>query len=226
MHRLAGDKASLAIGMAGLVGDHLYARPIARGVAAGPPKPMALIESIGDPTLTVAAVRGGDRRQAAKPASSPTCCDGRNRVIDLADGDPAKGNLHSSGRRWRLRLATAWLSPDGPWAEPGWRDDLRSRPSPWPACADPMSYAAVVNYVILRRRLPCGVLLARRCSVARDRGGAAGRANGQPTMSRWASRGSRWASRSCIAPPTAERERGLELLDAGPRHVPAMRSTT
>ena len=48
----AGDKASLAIAMAGLVIGSRVPGPAARGVAAGIGS-LALIESLGDPTLTV-----------------------------------------------------------------------------------------------------------------------------------------------------------------------------
>ncbi len=48
----AGDKASLAIGMAGLVMDHAYQDRM-REASQLASEAMALIESIGDPTLTV-----------------------------------------------------------------------------------------------------------------------------------------------------------------------------
>ena len=48
----AGDKASLAIGMAGLVADHAYQDRM-REASQLASEAWALIESIGDPTLTV-----------------------------------------------------------------------------------------------------------------------------------------------------------------------------
>ena len=48
----AGDKASLAIGMAGLVMDHAYQGRV-REASRLASEAMALVESIGDPTLTV-----------------------------------------------------------------------------------------------------------------------------------------------------------------------------
>ena len=48
----AGDKASLAIGMAGLVIDHAFQGRI-REASQLASEALALIESIGDPTLTV-----------------------------------------------------------------------------------------------------------------------------------------------------------------------------
>ena len=49
---VAGDKASLAIAMAGLVIDHVYHARI-REASELASEHMALIESIGDPNLTV-----------------------------------------------------------------------------------------------------------------------------------------------------------------------------
>ena len=48
----AGDKASLAIAMAGLVMDHVYQGRV-REASRLASEAMALIESVGDPTLTV-----------------------------------------------------------------------------------------------------------------------------------------------------------------------------
>ncbi len=48
----AGDKASLAIAMAGLVIDHAYQGRM-REASQLASEAMALIESVGDPTLTV-----------------------------------------------------------------------------------------------------------------------------------------------------------------------------
>ena len=48
----AGDKASLAIGMAGLVGDRVLQDQV-REASQLASEAMALIDSIGDPTLTV-----------------------------------------------------------------------------------------------------------------------------------------------------------------------------
>ena len=61
----AGDKASLAIAMAGLVMDHAY-RGRMREASRLASEAWALIESIGDPTLTVGLSFAGDLRQAGK----------------------------------------------------------------------------------------------------------------------------------------------------------------
>ena len=63
----AGDKASLAIAMAGLVIDHAYHDRL-REASQLASEAMALIESIGDPTLTVGLSFAADLRQDWKAA--------------------------------------------------------------------------------------------------------------------------------------------------------------
>ena len=58
----AGDKASLAIAMAGLVMDHAYQDRV-REASQLASEAMALIESLGDPTLTVGLSFAADLRQ-------------------------------------------------------------------------------------------------------------------------------------------------------------------
>ena len=58
----AGDKASLAIAMAGLVMDHAYQDRM-REASQLASEAMALIESVGDPTLTVGLSFAADLRQ-------------------------------------------------------------------------------------------------------------------------------------------------------------------
>ena len=58
----AGDKASLAIAMAGLVIDHVYQDRM-REASQLASEAMALVESIGDPTLTVGLSFAADLRQ-------------------------------------------------------------------------------------------------------------------------------------------------------------------
>ena len=143
----AGDKASLAIGMAGLVMDHVFQDRTARGVAAG-------IGSLGphrvgrrsDPDG--GAVLRADLRQDVKVPSCVTCWGGHRRVIDLADGDPSKGNFIIGSP-----LAVAFAQPgDARYClgRPGWRDDLRHGLA-MARSADPMSYASVVTYVYFLR---------------------------------------------------------------------------
>jgi hypothetical protein len=78
------------------------------------------------------------------------------RVIDLADGDPSKGNFIFGSP---LAIALAQRG-EARWClgRPGWRDDLRHGVA-MARSADPMSYATVVTYVYLPG-IPFGVLTA------------------------------------------------------------------
>ena len=62
----AGDKASLAIGMAGLVMDYAYQDRV-REASELASEQMALIESVDDPTLTV-----GLSHAASPPRGKPS----------------------------------------------------------------------------------------------------------------------------------------------------------
>ena len=75
-------------------------------------------------------------------------------VIDLADGDPSKGNLIIGSPlavAFTTRAHARWCL-----GRPGWRDDLRHGLA-MARSADPVSYAAVVAYVYFPG-IPCGVL--------------------------------------------------------------------
>jgi class 3 adenylate cyclase len=138
----AGDKASLAIGMAGLVMDHLF-QARTREASQLASEAVALLDSVGDPTLAVGL---SFAPIYAKGESAEMCEVLRwsQRVIDLADGDPSKGNfilgsplavalMQRAVARWCLGL-------------PGWRDDQRHGLA-MARSADPLTYAAVVGYV-------------------------------------------------------------------------------
>ena len=139
----AGDKASLAIAMAGLVIDHAYHDRI-REASQLASEAMALIESLGDPALTVglslaavhAKVESGELSDALRWSQA---------VIDLADGDPSKGNF-VFGSPLALALAmrgvarnAAWVVLDG--------ETTCGTASTWPAapirCPAPRSSRAV-----------------------------------------------------------------------------------
>jgi hypothetical protein len=88
---LAGDKASLAMGMAGQVMDHwVHAR--VREASALADELMVLLEAVADPTMTVGLswmptlvkIETGEYTAVVRWSQ---------RVIELADGDPTKGNL-------------------------------------------------------------------------------------------------------------------------------------
>ena len=138
----AGDKASLAIGMAGLVGDHAFHDRI-REASRLASETWAAIESVGDATLTV----GLSFPAIYAKAESAEWWDvlrWSQRVIDLADGDPSKGDFIVGSP-----LALAFTSRAFArycLGRPGWRDDLRHGLD-MARSADPMSYATAVTYV-------------------------------------------------------------------------------
>jgi hypothetical protein len=138
----AGDKASLAIAMVGLVMDHAFQGRM-REASQLASEAMVLIESVGDPTLTVglsfatiyAKLESGEWWDVLRRSQ---------RVIDLADGNPSKGNFifgtplaHALTSRAIARYCLG---------RPGWPDDLRHG-LVMARSADPMSYATVVGYV-------------------------------------------------------------------------------
>lgn len=148
----AGDKASLAIGMAGLVMDHAFQDRL-REASQLASEAMALIESLGDPTLTVglsftaiyAKTESAEWRDVLRWSQ---------RVIDLADGDPSTGDFITGSPvavAFTSRAAARYCL-----GRPGWGDDLQ-RGLAMARCTDPMSYAVVVAYVYFLA-IPSGVL--------------------------------------------------------------------
>jgi len=147
-----GDKASLAIGTAVLVIDHVYHARL-REASHLAPEAMALIESVGDPALTVGLSAAPIR---AKLENAEFCDALRwsERVIDLAEGDPSKGNF-VIGSPLALAFATRALTRYFLGCD-GWQDDLRHAVT-MAHSADPMTYATVVGYVYMLG-IPYGVL--------------------------------------------------------------------
>jgi class 3 adenylate cyclase len=148
----AGDKASLAIAMAGLVMDHVLQGQV-RQASQSASEAMAVAESVGDPTLMVglsfpavyAKIQGGEW---------PDVLRWSQRVIDLADGDPSKGDFitpsplaHAFGTRAYARYCLGG---------PGWRDDLRHGLA-MARSADLGSYVTV-DAVVYNPGIPYGVL--------------------------------------------------------------------
>jgi hypothetical protein len=137
-----GDNTSLAIGMTGLVMDHLFQGRM-REASQLASEAMALLDSIGDPTLTV----GLSFAPIYAKAESAEWCDAlrwSQTVVDLADGDPSKGNFIFGSP-----LAVALLQRASArycLGRPGWRDDLRHCLA-MARSADPLTYAGVVGYV-------------------------------------------------------------------------------
>ena len=148
----AGDKASLAIAMAGLVMDHAFQDRV-REASQLASEAMVLIDSVGDPTLTV----GLSLTPILAKMESGQWCDvlrWSQRVIDLADGDPSKGNF-IFGSPLALAFATRAIARYS-LGLPGWRDDLRHGLD-MARSADALAYATAVTYVY-GAGIPGGVL--------------------------------------------------------------------
>jgi hypothetical protein len=148
----AGDKASLAIAMAGLLMDHMF-QGRAREASRLASEAMALIESLGDPTLTV----GLSFTAIYAKGENAEWCDvlrWSERVIDLADGDPSKGNF-IFGSPVALAFTSRGLARCC-LGLPGWRDDLRHGLA-MARSADPLSHATVVCWAYIAM-IPNGVL--------------------------------------------------------------------
>jgi hypothetical protein len=147
----AGDKPSLAIAMSGLVMDHVYHDRL-REASALASEAMALIESVDDPTLTLGLsftaiwgkVESGEWADVLRWSQ---------RVIDLADGDAAKGNF-IAGSPLAFALATRSLARCC-LGRPGWRDDQRHALAV-ARSADPVTYVRAVTCVYVA--IPFGVL--------------------------------------------------------------------
>ena len=138
---VAGDKASLAVGMTGLIGEHYFhGQLLAASQVAS--EHMALIKSIRDPTLTVGLslasiavkIATGEMREVLRWSQV---------VIDLADGDPHKGNL-IIGSPLALAFASRGFAR---WTlgRAGWREDF-DKAIEMAHDADPLSYVLCVAW--------------------------------------------------------------------------------
>jgi hypothetical protein len=150
----AGDKSSLAIATAALAIEHAYQDrvPEASQLAS---EAWAIAESVGDPTLAV----GLSVQLVYTKAESAEWCDvlrWSQRVIDLADGDPSKGNL-IFGSPLALAFATRAMARYH-LGRAGWADDLQHGLA-MAHNADAVTYATVVTYVYFAG-IPLGVLRA------------------------------------------------------------------
>jgi hypothetical protein len=148
----AGDKASLAIAMAGLVMEHAYQARM-REASQLASEAMALIESIGDSNLTVglsvqltyAKLQNAEWSDVLRWSQT---------AIDLADGDPSRGNLITGSPlaiAFTLRAIARYCL-----GRPGWRDDQRHGLA-MARSVDPRTYAGAVMYVY-GAAIPNGVL--------------------------------------------------------------------
>ncbi len=139
---VAGDKVSLAIGMTGLATELVYTGRSREGSRLASEQ-MALLESIGDPSLTMALavigfvnwVDAGEIGEILRWSQT---------VIDLAGGDPAKGAGFGVGSPLAFALAARsvarwWLG------RPGWRQDLHDAVA-MARNSDPTTVAFVVSW--------------------------------------------------------------------------------
>ena len=138
----AGDKVSLAIGMGGLATELLFAGRSGEGSRLLSEQ-MTMLESIGDPTPTIglAFIAFNNWFDAGQFGEilrwSQT-------VVDLADGDPAKGAEFGFGSP--LAAALAWRGVARWWlGQPGWRPDLHDAFA-MARQSDPTTLAMVVGW--------------------------------------------------------------------------------
>jgi class 3 adenylate cyclase len=130
----AGDKTSLAIAMTGVVSEHNRHARMRESLRLAAEQ-MALVESIGDPALTVGAAfaaisikaQNGQMTDALRWAQT---------AVDWAAGDPAKTGLVVG---YPLAMALAFRGTARWWlGRPGWHSDLdealaiaRNATDPW-----------------------------------------------------------------------------------------------
>jgi class 3 adenylate cyclase len=138
----AGDKRSLAIGMAGLLMTLSFQGRF-RESSQLATEYTELIESIGDPALTVGLLYGAiyAKYMAGDIAESLGLA---QRVIDLADGDPTMGNL-IFGSPLALAIAVRGIAKSS-LQIPGWRHDV-DQSIAMASALDPMSRVLVITYV-------------------------------------------------------------------------------
>ncbi|MEZ0358149.1 adenylate/guanylate cyclase domain-containing protein [Mycobacterium sp. SA01] len=150
----AGDSVSLAIGMTGQVTEYLYANraPEAAVLAT---EQMDLLDSIGDPNLTV-GLSFSAFATWFNQADFANISRWTQRVIDLAAGDPSVGA--GFGFASPLSAAMAFRGIARWWhGQPGWREDLTDAMSMAKA-ADPATqgfllawtYSLEIGYGVLQ----------------------------------------------------------------------------
>jgi adenylate cyclase len=149
----AGDDRSLAIGMAGLVVAQ-YSNARRREASRLATELVGLLDTSGDPTLTVALSFAAllAKHETAEMAEVLRLA---LRVIDLADGDPTRGNLIigsplASATTFR-GIARCCLGIAG------WNHEFR-RAATMARAVDPLTLAGVVNYSYVLA-IPNAVLL-------------------------------------------------------------------
>jgi class 3 adenylate cyclase len=190
-----GDKVSLAIGMTGLATELLYAGRSHEGKRLVSEQ-MALLESIGDPTLTTGLAwiplatwfDSGEFGEVLRWSQT---------VIDLADGDPVKGAGFGMGSPLAAALALrgvarcGWAAPDG--------GRTSTTPSRWrePAIRQPSLFWSPGPTVWKYATGCCGPM-TRRCARSRKRFRPP---KAPATMAHCLWPSTRWVLRCCIGTP-------------------------
>jgi hypothetical protein len=155
----AGDKASLAIAMAGLVMDHTYHARIDEASRLAS-EAMTLVEPAADPNLTVGVSIPIIYAKIESAEWSDVLRLSQN-VIDLAGDDPAVGDL-LVGSPLAVAFTTRAMARYS-MGRPGWRDDQRHGLA-MALRADPLSLAAALPFVYFLG-IPNGVLRPDDCAV-------------------------------------------------------------
>lgn len=146
------DKRSLAIAMAGLVADHAYHGRV-REASHLASEAWSVIESLGDPALTM-GLSFAPIYSKMESADWGDMMRWSQRVIDLADGDPAKGNF-IFGSPLALALTSRAVGRYC-MGGPGWRDDMRQGIA-MAHDSDALTYAGAVTYAY-GTAIPTGAL--------------------------------------------------------------------
>jgi hypothetical protein len=148
----AGDKASLAIAMVGRLADHAYQGRV-REASRLAGEAWTLIDSVDDPTLTV-GLSAGPIYAKMEAAEFGDVLLWSQRVVELACGDPSKGDfIHGSPLALALTSRALGRYALG---RAGWRNDLRDGIA-MAREADALTYAASVTYAY-GTTIPTGVL--------------------------------------------------------------------
>jgi hypothetical protein len=190
----AGDKVSLAIGMSGLATELLFAgRSDGSRLAS---EQMALLESIGDPTLTIGLAflafanwfNGGEFGEMLRWSQN---------IVDLAGGDPPRAPASVWDHRWRSGWHFAAL-PGGGWAVPdGGRTS--TTPSRWPETAirQPSALSSR-GPTVWGFAVGCFGPMTPRCARSRRR---CRPPKGPAAISQWAWPSTHWVPCCCIGTP-------------------------
>jgi class 3 adenylate cyclase len=200
----AGDRPSLAIGMTGLVAEHLFHARV-RQASRLASDYMALLESIGDPTLTIGLsvvaiftkLETGEMADALRWAQT---------VVDVAAGDPTAGSV-IMGCPLAVTLALRGLARCF-LGDPRSREDLHQAVD-MARATDPLSHVLVVAYKY-GAMIPAGVLLADETALREidEALHIAERSSDDDTLGN----ARLTLGLALVHRGTAERDRGLQLL--------------